>query len=82
LADYEIASDGLLIKSPLIKQYKLTWDEFIEVCIDYTSRTTRGEPAALKEILFVKKGEKLNFNGRWKSDNIFHFDNLQQYPLQ
>ena len=82
LATYEIAVDGLLIKIPIKKQYKITFKEFQEICIDYVARTTRGEPRADKAIVFVKKGEKPNFLGFWKTNRIIYSDKVIACPYK
>ena len=71
LVKYKISFDGVYAKYPLTKLKLFKWDEFQEVSMCYAARTTRGEPRAIKVLCFVKKGERKNIYGRWKTDNIF-----------
>lgn len=71
LAKYRFQDDGLFVKYPLKEGFVITWDAFQEVCVCYAAYTTRGPRRANVVICCVKKGEKQNGYGRWKTDNIF-----------
>ena len=71
-AQYDFSSEGVGVKYLLEKRKVIPWEEFKEVCICYTSYTTRGERFAHSVICFVKPGAKYNFYGRWPADNPLH----------
>ena len=70
---YEILAEGIRTKYPLQGWRLISWDEFQQVCVCYAGYTTRGERKAHSVVCFVKKGEKKNLYGRWKTDNPFHY---------
>ena len=69
---YNFCDKGIWIKAPFKASKQISWEEFQEICICYSSYTTKGESAAHIVICFVKKGERKDFYGRWKADSIFH----------
>lgn len=71
---YLFREDGIWMKKPLHSSVVLPWDCFQEICLCRGGFTTRGERKAHDRICFVKKGEKKNLYGRWKTDNVFHYD--------
>ena len=70
---YEILAEGIRTKYPLQGWRLISWDEFQQVCVCYAGYTTRGERKAYSVVCFVKKGEKKNLYGRWKTGNPFHY---------
>lgn len=70
---YEILAEGIRTKYLLQGWRLISWDEFQQVCVCYAGYTTRGERKAYSVVCFVKKGEKKNLYGRWKTDNPFHY---------
>ena len=72
LAKYRFEKEGLVVKYPFKKEKLILWNEFQQVCVCYGAYTTRGTPRASSVICCVKKGEKTNIYGRWKTDNPFH----------
>ncbi len=68
-AQYDFSSEGVGVKYLFEKRKVIPWEEFKEVCICYTSYTTRGERYAHSVICFVKPSAKYNFYGRWPADN-------------
>lgn len=73
LAQYRFAEEGLYAKYPLRQESLVCWSEFQQVCICYAAYTTRGTPRANTVICCVKKNERPNGRGRWKTDNPFHY---------
>lgn len=73
LARYCFKIDGLEVKYPLQPRCLIPWEDFQQVCIVYAAFTTRGERRANTVICCVKKGEKKNIYGRWKTDNPFRY---------
>lgn len=71
-AYYDFSAEGVGVKYLLEKRKIVSWEQFQEVCVCYTSYTTRGERYAHSVICFVMYGEKYNFYGRWKADNPMH----------
>lgn len=74
MAEFSFDTDGVAVKYPLEKKKYYSWDEFQQVCICYYSRATQmyGYPM----ICLVRKGEKKDHFGRWKTGSIFHYRNL------
>lgn len=70
-ATYRFEEDGIYAKYPLQAPQVIPWDAFQQVCVCYGGYTTRGERKASTYICCVKKGEKPNVYGRWKTDNVF-----------
>lgn len=73
LARYRFETNGLHVKYPLHLPHLIPWDEFQQVCVIHAAFTTRGERRANTVICCVKKGEKKNIYGRWKTDNPFRY---------
>lgn len=73
LARYCFEANGLLVKYPLHTEQRISWDEFQQICIVRSAFTTRGKRRANTDICCVKKGEKKNGYGRWKTDNPFRY---------
>lgn len=73
LAQYRFTRDGLSVKYPLQKEFTIPWDTFQQVCVCYAAYTTRGPRRANTILCCVKKGQKKNIYGRWKTDNIFYY---------
>ena len=71
-AYYDFSAEGVDVKYLFEKHKIIPWDDFQEVCVCYTSYTTRGKRYAHSVICFVKHGEKYNFYGRWKADDPMH----------
>ncbi len=71
LVTYKISLEGVYAKYPLTKLKLFKWDEFQEVSVGYARRTPRGQSWALKVVCFIKKGERKNIYGRWKSESLF-----------
>lgn len=82
LANYQFCDDGLRVKYPLSKWELTPWEEFQQICICYTSYTTRGPSRAHTIVCFVKQGEKKNLYGRWKSDNPLHHRKVIDFDLE
>jgi hypothetical protein len=73
LARYRFETNGLVAKYPCRTEKLIPWNTFAEICIVHTAFTTRGERRANTAICFVKKGERKNIHGRWKTDNPFRY---------
>lgn len=73
LARYCFEKEGLIAEYPLRKPILIPWEDFQQVCILNTAFTTVGERRANTVICCVKKGEKKNGYGRWKTDNPFRY---------
>ena len=73
LSQYWFEEKGLRVKYPLRSAFLIPWDDFQEVCIIFAAYTTRGERRANSVICCIKKGEKKNSRGRWKTDNPFRY---------
>lgn len=71
-AYFDYSEEGLGVKYLLQKRKVIPWSEFQQICICYTSYSTRGERTAHSVLCFVKKGEKKNIYGRWKASNPYH----------
>lgn len=70
LARYKFEKNGLIVKFPFKQEKLIPWNEFQQVCLCYSSYSSVGNANTV--ICCVKKGEKLNIFGRWKTDNPFH----------
>lgn len=70
-AYFDYSEEGLGVKYLLQKRKVIPWGEFQQVCVCYTSYSTRGPATAHSVLCFVKKGEKKNVYGRWKASNPF-----------
>ena len=73
LAQYRFHKDGLFVKYPLSSEQCIPWADFQEICVCYAAYTTRGTPRANTVICCVRKSEKKNSIGRWKTDNPFRY---------
>ena len=73
LAQYRFTNDGLFVKYPFRRESLISWFEFQQICICYAAYTTRGTPRANTVICCVKKNERHNSMGRWKTDNPFRY---------
>lgn len=68
---YSVQEDGLLIQWYLKKNPELIpWEKFQQVCICYADVSAAGKNTV---ICCVRHGEKRKLNGRWKTDNVFHY---------
>lgn len=63
---------GICVKYPLQNKKYFSWSAFQQVCVCYTSFTTRGERRARAVLCFVKPGAKKNAYGRWKADEVIY----------
>lgn len=73
-AEFRFSLSGVSVKYPLEPQRFYHWNEFQQVCICYHSRGTdmNGYPI----LCLVKKGQKKNAFGRWKTLSILHYRNI------
>ena len=71
-ARYTFTDQGLLVKYPAKKEELISWDAFQQVCVCYAAYTQSGTRACTV-ICCVKKGERKNGIGRWKTDNPFRY---------
>lgn len=69
---FQLSEDGLGVKRPLSRWEYTRWNDFQQICICYTAYSTRGPLRANTVLCCVKKGEKKNLYGRWKTENPFH----------
>lgn len=76
LAQYRFTKAGLLVKYPLRSEHLVPWSDFQQVCVCLAAYTTRGEPRANTVICCVRKGERKNGWGRWKTDNPFRYKSV------
>ena len=74
MVDFAFDADGVSVKYPLEKKKFYSWDAFQQVCVCYYSRAT--EMYGYPLICLVRKGEKKDHFGRWKTGSIFHYRNL------
>lgn len=74
MAEFSFGGEGVWVKYPLEKKLFYPWEEFQEVCVCYTSRATdmNGYPI----ICLVRKGEKKDHFGRWKTGSALHYRKL------
>lgn len=72
-AQYTIHIDGIRVKFPFRKMKLYPWDEFQQVCVCYAHYTTRGPLKAMPAICCIKKGEKLDWQERWKTENPYRY---------
>ncbi len=73
LAKYRFEDNCLVAKYPLRSEKRIPWTNFQQVCICYAAYTTRGERKANTVICCIQKGERKNWRGRWKTDNLFRY---------
>ena len=71
-ACYQFHKNGLYVKYPFVNWQCIPWNSFQQICICYTAYSTRGPLRAKTVLCCVKKGEKKNLYGRWKTENPFH----------
>ena len=71
MAEYSFCPDGVTVQYPLEKQRYYPWSDFQQVCVCYYSRAT--EMYGYSVICLVKKGEKKDLFGRWKTANPFRY---------
>lgn len=71
MAEYSFAPDGVMVKYPLERPRYYAWNSFQQVCVCYHSRAT--EMYGYSVICLVKKGEKKDAFGRWKTANPFRY---------
>lgn len=74
MAAFRFSKEGVSVKYPLEKQQFIPWEDFQQVCICYYSRAT--EMNGFSIICFVKKGEKTNVFGRWKTASSLRWRNI------
>lgn len=68
----EFGQEGVWVKYPLQKKQFLSWTDFEQICVCYTTFTTRGERTARSVLCFVRPGAKKNMYGRWKADSVIY----------
>lgn len=73
-AEFCFSVDGVSVKYPLEPQRHYSWDAFQQVCVCYHSRGT--EMNGYPILCLVKKGQKKNASGRWKTLSILHYRDL------
>ena len=74
MAEFSFSADGVSVKYPFEKLHFYPWEEFQQVCVCYYSRGTEMNGYPL--ICLVRKGEKTDHFGRWKTGSVFHYRNL------
>lgn len=74
MAEFSFSNDGVGVKYPLEKQHTYRWEEFQQVCVCYYSRAT--EMSGYPLICLVRKGEKPDHFGRWKTGSVLHYRKL------
>lgn len=83
LTKYRFEKEGLIVKYPLREPRLISWDSFQQVCVCYAFETANGRaPRPNTIILCVKKGEKKNSVGQWKTNNLFRFRTLFHMDYQ
>lgn len=70
-ARYTFSEAGVTVQYPLEKPRNYSWDEFQQVCVCYYSRAM--EMSGYSVICLVKKGEKKDVFGRWKTADPFRY---------
>ena len=73
-AAFSFSLGGVSVKYPLEPQRFYRWNEFQQVCICYHSRGT--EMNGYPILCLVKKNQKKNAFGRWKTRSILHYRNI------
>jgi len=73
-AEFSFSIGGVSVKYPMEPQRYYGWNEFQQVCICYHSRGT--EVNGYPILCLVKKGQKKNALGRWKTLSIFHYRSI------
>ena len=74
MAVFSFSSDGVHVKYPIEKERYYPWSAFQQVCVCYYSRATEMNGYPL--ICLVRKGEKTDRFGRWKTGSVLHYRNL------
>ena len=74
MADFSFSSSGVQVTYPLEKPRFYPWEAFQQVCVCYYSRAT--EMSGYPLICLVRKGEKTDRFGRWKTGSVFHYRRL------
>ena len=74
LAQFVFSEEGVRVKYPMEKEHFFPWEAFQQVCVCYYSRAT--EMSGYPLICLVRKGEKPDRFGRWKTGSVFHYRNL------
>lgn len=70
-AKYKIDERGIIAKYPFHSVKLIPWSEFQQVCVCYGDYSKAN--SAFVYICCVKKDEKKNFYGRWKTNSAFHY---------
>jgi len=73
-AEFTFSIGGVSVKYPMEPQRYYGWNEFQQVCVCYHSRGT--EMHGYPILCLVKKGQKKNTFGRWKTLSILHYRNI------
>ena len=74
LAQFAFCHDGVRVKYPMETEHFYPWEDFQQVCVCYYSRAT--EMSGYSLICLVRKGEKPDHFGRWKTGSVCHYRNL------
>ena len=74
MADFSFTDHGVWVKYPLEKRRFYPWEEFQQVCVCYYSKAA--EMYGYSLICLVRKGEKKDCFGRWKTGSALHYRNL------
>lgn len=74
MAEFSFSNEGVWVKYPLEKQHCYLWEDFQQICVCYCSRAT--EMNGYPIVCLVRKGEKTDHFGRWKTGSVFHYRNL------
>ena len=74
MADFSFDGNGVCVKYPLEKEKFYPWEDFQQVCVCYYSRATQMNGYPL--ICLVRKGEKKDLFGRWKTGSLLHYRKL------
>ena len=74
LAQFAFGDEGVRVKYPMETEHFYPWEDFQQACVCYYSRAT--EMSGYPLICLVRKGEKPDCFGRWKTGSVFHYRNL------
>ena len=69
MADFTFSEEGVTVKYPLGRTRRMPWTDFQEVCVCYRSYAT--EMYGYSTICLVRKGERKDLFGRWKTSSPF-----------
>lgn len=72
--EFRFSMSGVSVKYPMEPQRFYGWNEFQQVCVCYHCRGT--EMNGYPILCLVKKGQKKNALGRWKTLSILHYRNI------